>query len=104
MQAHDRPFKLTCEKHSHRGSAKIPGSRLVNVSVSQQNDKISVWAVARTPRPISPEQVARLNELANSVTGREVALTVRSVITAETTRDGNVYEPELPPDESQNGR
>ena len=97
-------LQINMRKALAQGIAKIPGSRLVNVSVSQQNDKISVWAVARTPRPISPEQVARLNELANSVTGREVALTVRSVITAETTRDGNVYEPELPPDESQNGR
>jgi hypothetical protein len=42
--------------------------------------------------------------LANIVAGRDVSLTVRSVITAETTRYGNVYEPLLPPDESPNGR
>ena len=97
-------LQINMRKTLAEGIAKIPGSRLVDVSVSQQNDKISVWAVARTPQPISPEQVARLNDLANSVTGHEVALTVRSVITAETTRYGNVYVPELPPDESPNGR
>jgi uncharacterized hydrophobic protein (TIGR00271 family) len=97
-------LQINMRKTLAQGIAKIPGSRLVDVSVSQQNDKISVWAVARTPQPLSPEQVARLNDLANSVTGHEVALTVRSVITAETTRYGNVYVPELPPDESPNGR
>jgi hypothetical protein len=60
--------------------------------------------VARTPEPISPEQVAHLNDLASNVAGREVNLTVRSVITAETTRYGNVYEPEFQPDESPNGK
>jgi uncharacterized hydrophobic protein (TIGR00271 family) len=83
---------------------KIPGARLVDVALAQSNGKLSVWAVTRTPQPISPEQVAHLNDLANAVTGRDVALTVRSVITAETTRFGNVYEPELPPDESPDGR
>ena len=83
---------------------KIPGARLVDVTLAQSNGKLSLWAVARTPQPISPEQVAHLNDLANDVTGRDVALTVRSVITAETTRFGNVYKPELPPDESPDGR
>jgi uncharacterized hydrophobic protein (TIGR00271 family) len=82
--------------------AKIPGARLIDVTFAQRNGKFSVWAVARTPQPIPPEEVARLNDLANHVAERDVALTVRSVITAETTRYGNVYEPELPPDESSN--
>ena len=77
---------------------KIPGARLVDVTLGQSNGKLSVWAVARTPQPMSPEQVAHLNDLANDVTGRDVALTMRSVITAETTRFGNVYKPELPPE------
>lgn len=83
---------------------KIPGARLVDVTLAQSNGKLSLWAVARTPQPISPEQVAHLNDLANGVTGRDVALTMRSVITAETTRFGNVYKPGLPPDESPDGR
>jgi uncharacterized hydrophobic protein (TIGR00271 family) len=84
--------------------AKIPGARLVDVTVADRDGKTSAWAVARAPQPISPDQVARLNDLANAVAGREVALTVRSVITAEVNRYGNVYEPELPPTESPNGR
>jgi hypothetical protein len=57
-----------------------------------------------TPQPISPEQVARHNDLANNVTGRDSGLTVRPVITAETTRYGNVYEPESLPSETPNER
>ena len=61
-------------------------------------------SVAHTPQPISPEQVAGLNELANAVTGTTVVLTMRSVITAETTRYGDVYEPAIFPDEPSNVR
>jgi uncharacterized hydrophobic protein (TIGR00271 family) len=84
--------------------AKIPGARLVDVTLAKRDGKLFVRAVARTPQPISPEQVARLNDLANNVTGRDISLTVRSVITAETTRYGNVYEPELLPGETLNER
>jgi hypothetical protein len=62
--------------------AKIPGARLVDVTLVQQNGKTTAWAVARTPEPISPEQVALLNDLASHVAGRDIGLIVRSVITA----------------------
>lgn len=84
--------------------AKIPGARLVDVTLSQRDGKTTVWAVARAPQPISPEQVARLNDLASKVAGRDISLTVRSVITAETTRYGNVYEPDFHPGEDPSGR
>jgi uncharacterized hydrophobic protein (TIGR00271 family) len=82
--------------------AKIPGARLVEVSIDQRNGKTTIWAVARTPQPLSSEQVARLNDLACKVAGRDIGLIVRSVITAETTRYGNVYEPNLHPSEDVN--
>jgi uncharacterized hydrophobic protein (TIGR00271 family) len=50
-------------KALEQGIAKIPGSRLVDISLSQHNGKLLVWAVARTPQPISPEQVLGLNQL-----------------------------------------
>jgi uncharacterized hydrophobic protein (TIGR00271 family) len=84
--------------------AKIPGARLVEVTLAQREGKMTVWAVARTPQPISPEQVAHLNTLASNVAGRDVGLTVRSVITAETTRYGNVYEPDFYPGEDPSAR
>jgi uncharacterized hydrophobic protein (TIGR00271 family) len=84
--------------------AKIPGARLVDVTLVQRDGKTTAWAVARTPEPISPEQVARLNDLANNVAGHDIVLTMRSVITAETTRYGNVYEPEVRPGEDPNAR
>ena len=52
--------------------------------------------MVRTPQPISPEEVGHLNDLANQVAGHDVGLTVRSILTAETTRKGNVYLPEIP--------
>jgi uncharacterized hydrophobic protein (TIGR00271 family) len=82
--------------------AKIPGARLVDFTLVQRDGKTTAWAVARTPQPISPEQVARLNDLASSVAGRDISLTVRSVITAETTRYGNVYAPEVHAGEDSN--
>jgi uncharacterized hydrophobic protein (TIGR00271 family) len=84
--------------------AKIPGARLVEVTLAEREAKMTVWAVARTPQPISSEQVARLNDLASIVAGRDISLIMRSVITAETTRYGNVYEPDLPPGEDSNSR
>jgi uncharacterized hydrophobic protein (TIGR00271 family) len=84
--------------------AMIPGARLVGVTLATREGKMTVWAVARTPQPISPEQVARLNDLASNVAGHDTALIVRSVITAETTRYGNVYEPHLSPGEDPNAR
>ena len=61
----------------------------------------AVWAVIRTPQPFTPEQVADLNDLVNTAAGRCIALTVRSVITAETTRYKDVYEPEVWRDEAR---
>jgi uncharacterized hydrophobic protein (TIGR00271 family) len=84
--------------------ARIPGARLVDVTLVQRDGKTTAWAVARTPEPISPEQVARLNDIASNTARRDISLIVRSVITAETTRYGNVYEPEVHPDEDLNDR
>ena len=83
---------------------KIPGTRLVEVTLAEDRGKTTVWAVARSPQPISPEQVARLNDVASRAAGRDVALTVRSVITAEATRYGNVYEPAISPGDDLQGR
>jgi uncharacterized hydrophobic protein (TIGR00271 family) len=84
--------------------ARIPGARLAQVTLAPQQGKTIAWAVVRTPKPVSPEQVGRLNDLINSVAGRPMGLVVRSVITAETTRDGDVYEPQFFPGEDLNVR
>ena len=91
-------MRNTIRKTLAQEIAKIPGARLVDITLTQRDGKISVWAVTRAPQAISPEQVARLNDVVNAVMRRDTALTVRSVITAETTRYGEVYEPELPLD------
>jgi hypothetical protein len=80
--------------------AKFPGARLADLTLGSQRGTTMAWAVIRTPDPFSPEQVARLNDLVNNATGRTVDLHVRSVITAETTRSGYMYEPNFPLDGS----
>jgi uncharacterized membrane protein len=75
---------------------RIPGARLVNVTLAPSRGATVAWVVVRTPQAVTPGQVARLNDLVNRVTGVPVGLRVRSVITAETTRDGYVYEPIAP--------
>lgn len=74
--------------------ATIPGARLAEVKMVPMQGKTTAWAVIRTPEPLTPEQVARLNDRVNVVAGRTIALTVRSVLKAETTRYKNIYEPE----------
>jgi uncharacterized hydrophobic protein (TIGR00271 family) len=77
---------------------RVPGARLAEVKLIARQGNTIVWAVIRTPQPFTPEQVADLNDLVNTAAGRSIGLTVRSVITAETTRNKNVYEPEVSPD------
>jgi len=77
--------------------AKIPGARLVTVTLAPQQRKPVAWVVVRTPQPITPEQVVHLNDVVNRATESNVGLDVRSVITAETTSEGYVYEPQLSP-------
>jgi uncharacterized hydrophobic protein (TIGR00271 family) len=80
--------------------AKIPGARFVTVALDQRKGETIGWVVVRTPKPLSPEQVASLNDIINRTTGSSVILYVRSVITAETSREGYIFEPNLlPPDE-----
>jgi uncharacterized hydrophobic protein (TIGR00271 family) len=78
-----------------REVATIPGAHVVTVTFAPQQGTTVARVVVRTPQPVSPGQVARLNDLVNRSTGSTVALHVRSVITAETTREGYIYEPEF---------
>src|SRR5271166_1050201 len=81
--------------------AGVSGAQLADVKLVRKQGKTTAWVVIRTPQPFSPEQVAHLNDVVNTVAGRRVGLTVRSVITAETTRYANVYEPEVFPGEER---
>jgi uncharacterized hydrophobic protein (TIGR00271 family) len=81
------------------GIASFPGARLVTVEFATRDGAPIAWVVIRTPRPFTPGEVARLNDLVDHAVGSTVALHVRSVITAETTRDGYLYQPDLLPTE-----
>jgi len=79
--------------------AKLPGARLVNVTLGEGQGGTIAWVVVRAPRPVSPEQVARLNDLIDRDAGSKISLHVRSVMTEEATREGYVYEPQPFPSE-----
>jgi uncharacterized hydrophobic protein (TIGR00271 family) len=76
-----------------REIGRTPGARVVTVTLAPRHGATVAWAVVRTPQPVSPEQVVHLNDRVNSVAGSTVDLHVRSVLTAEATREGYVYEP-----------
>jgi uncharacterized hydrophobic protein (TIGR00271 family) len=82
-----------------RGVAKIPGARVVSFTLASRQGVPIAWVVMRTPQPVSPAQVAGLNDLVNRATGSTVGLYVRSVITAETTREAYIYKPQFLPTE-----
>jgi uncharacterized hydrophobic protein (TIGR00271 family) len=82
-----------------RAIASLPGARLVTVEFATLNGEAVAWLVVRTPQPISPGQVARLNDMVDRAVGSTVALHVRSVITAESTREGYLFKPQNLPTE-----
>jgi uncharacterized hydrophobic protein (TIGR00271 family) len=81
----------------------VPGARLVNVTMSPQGKQTTAWVVMRAPKPMTPEQVGRLNDLVDRATRTKVDLHVRSVLTTETTRRGDVYELQPLPAEGADG-
>lgn len=83
---------------------RMPGTRLVSVTLAPRQDETIAWVVLRTPQPVSPEQAAHLSDMVNRATGSTVGLHIRSVITAETTREGYVYEPQFSPIEDPGAR
>ena len=87
-------LEATVEKTISAEMVNLPGARLVSVTVSRELPPLA-WVVVRTPEALGPNQVARLNDVVNRATGTTLNLHVRSVITAETTRDGFVYQPRL---------
>jgi uncharacterized hydrophobic protein (TIGR00271 family) len=78
---------------------KLPGARVVAVTLEPHHGATVAWAVVRTPQAVSPERVASLNDLVNRVVGTAVELHVRSVLAVEATREGYVYGPQSWPTE-----
>lgn len=82
-----------------REVTNIPLAHLLTVTFSTSQGVTIAWVVVRTPHPVSPEEVGRLSDLVNRATGSSVRLYVTSVITAETSREGYIYDPKSLPAE-----
>jgi len=75
---------------------EYPGSRLVELEFNRKDNRLEVRAVIKTPYVFSPLQVAELTAKLPSLDGgSKPELLVRSIITAETSSGGYVYEPSL---------
>ena len=94
-------MESTVRSALHRALREYPGSRLVELGFNRENRMVVITAVIRTPSVFTPPQVAELTAKLPSLDGgRKPELIVRSVITAETSSGGYVYEPSLSPGET----
>lgn len=62
------------------------GARVIEVRLTTENGKRAAYAVVRTPTPIFPDVVARLDDAIDRAAGRDVDLHLRAVMVQEITR------------------
>ena len=72
---------------------RFPGARLVETQFEPSNEGTWVVAVVRTPEPIAPEQIARIEPRLPKSEGGRTLLRVRSVLTQESTARGAFQPP-----------
>jgi hypothetical protein len=73
--------------------ARFPGAGLVETRFEPSKEGAWVVAVVRTPKPITPEQIARIEPRLPKSRGGRTLLRVRSVLTEESTASGAVEPP-----------
>jgi uncharacterized hydrophobic protein (TIGR00271 family) len=76
----------------------LPGAELANLFIPAELPETSVTAVVNTPMALAPEQVAALQSLLRKATGRDVALTVRSLLTIDADFEKYIYTAAKPPE------
>jgi uncharacterized hydrophobic protein (TIGR00271 family) len=78
---------------------RFPGSSVVDVTIRDRVGPTSVFAVVKSPHPLTSEDVGRINDSLNRTFGEPVILHMRYEIAREMTRDGAVpASAERPPD------
>ena len=91
-----KQMESTVRSALHRALREYPGSRLIELGFIRKDKQLVITAVIRTPSVFTPHQVAELTAKIPSLDGgSKPELLVRSVITAETSSGGYVYEPLL---------
>ncbi len=73
-----------------QGLDNHPGAYLAEWRFERSSDTILVTAVVRTPSVFTPQEVAGLESQLPSPAGQKLELRIRSVLTTETTREGNL--------------
>ncbi|MEX2243520.1 MAG: TIGR00341 family protein [Fimbriimonadaceae bacterium] len=76
----------------------LPGAELANLFIPAELPETNVTAVVNTPMALAPEQVAALQNLLRKATGREVSLTVRSLLTIDANFEKYIYTAAKPPE------
>lgn len=85
-------FETSVRDTLDQALGEFSGAFLADLRFEQSADRPIVTAVVRTPQKFTPPQVAELESELSQRNGRPVELHIRSVITTETTRQGDVYE------------
>ncbi len=86
-------FETTVRHALDNSLVGVPGSFLADLRFEPKYDRIVVIAVIRTPEKFTPSQVADFEASLPSFNGKPIELHVRSVLTTETTRMGDLNKP-----------
>ena len=70
---------------------KIPGSNLSDFTLEMDGELEKIFVVARTPKSITPQQVARMEACLKKEQSNPIELHVRSVLVSEATKEGFIY-------------
>lgn len=98
--ARKQRFERDVRRELRRAVEQFPTTSVSEVNFQDKEGKNLVTAVLRTPFVFSKEQVAQIEKTLPKLTDQETELHIRSVITTETTREGNID----PTNDNENNR
>ncbi len=94
-QIEARTRLVEVEKSLSVGLAKTPGAHLIEVRIAPRTAPQAIVAVVRTPQPVTPAEVARLELALPAVAKGELRLRVRSIPVVVANSDGYLYVDDL---------
>lgn len=87
----ERQRTVAIEESLRQGLSAVPGARLIEVRIAPQTAPDAIIATVRTPHPIAPADVARLEASMPSTAKRDLRLRVRSVPVVIANSEGYLF-------------
>ena len=94
-QIEARTRLVTIEKSLAVGLTEVYGARLIEVRIAPRTAPQAIVAVVRTPRPVTPAEVAQLEQTLPAAAKGELRLRVRSIPVVVANSDGYLYVDDL---------